>query len=260
MATYSSYKQIASEEIQNNTITDANFAPDALKNFGVQWIFGSPGECTPGCCCLWTVPTDVSRTVFEIWSAGGNGHGACSCDRCHHYRGAMGGLYNNKTISVCPGWQYTVCAGGVYRCYSIECTACNGCSSYVVGCNLSNFCACGGDTGRAETSWNTYCYSDWNYCISPTQNGGDFNVEPMRPAWSGANVFCHCHNQEAIPGTAPFIGTTVYQQLRECWMRCGCWTVPYGHGGMGAMTTYCGSSCCGQGGTGGSGLVKITYI
>jgi hypothetical protein len=28
---------------------------------------------------------------------------------------------------------------------------------------------------------------------------------------------------------------------------------------LGAMTTYCGS-CCGQGGTGGPGLVKISFI
>jgi hypothetical protein len=26
------------------------------------------------------------------------------------------------------------------------------------------------------------------------------------------------------------------------------------------MTTQCGSGCCGQGGTGGSGVVKITYF
>jgi hypothetical protein len=45
-----------------------------------------------------------------------------------------------------------------------------------------------------------------------------------------------------------------------CWMRCGCWTVPYGHGGQNGMTNYCGSSCCGQGGTGGPGLVKITFV
>jgi hypothetical protein len=29
---------------------------------------------------------------------------------------------------------------------------------------------------------------------------------------------------------------------------------------MGAKTTYCGgASCCGQGGTGGPGVVKVTY-
>jgi hypothetical protein len=42
-------------------------------------------------------------------------------------------------------------------------------------------------------------------------------------------------------------------------MRCGCWSVPYGAGGQSAMTNYCGSSCCGQGGTGGSGVVKVTF-
>jgi len=47
-------------------------------------------------------------------------------------------------------------------------------------------------------------------------------------------------------------------------MRCGCWTVPYGTGGHGAMTTFCGGDSgamgAGQGGMGGPGLVKITYF
>ena len=41
-------------------------------------------------------------------------------------------------------------------------------------------------------------------------------------------------------------------------MRCGDFYAPYGVGGQGAMTTYC-ERCCGQGGTGGGGVVKITY-
>ena len=43
-------------------------------------------------------------------------------------------------------------------------------------------------------------------------------------------------------------------------MRCGCHNVPYGSGGQGGMTTYCGSGCCGRGTTGGSGVVKITFF
>jgi hypothetical protein len=82
----------------------------------------------------------------------------------------------------------------------------------------------------------------------------------MAPGWDDANVFCHCHNQSSFPGSAALIGTTTVQTLRECWIRCGCWTVPYGNGGQSAMNTYCGSGHCGQGGTGGSGLVKITYF
>ena len=41
---------------------------------------------------------------------------------------------------------------------------------------------------------------------------------------------------------------------------CCAWTVPYGHGGQGGITTYCGNGHCGQGATGGGGLVKITYF
>ena len=260
MATYSSYKKIATEEIINGSIPDGAFAYDAGKNFGVQWIFGSPGACASGSCCLWSVPNNISRLTFELWGAGGNGHCACSCDRCHHYQAAGGGAYNTKTISSVPGCQYTVCAGGVYPCYSRECEACNGCTTYVTGYNLLNFCACGGVTGRANTAWTTQCYGYNEFCTAPGANNGDFSIAPMVPGWSDANLFCHCHDQETFSGTAPFIGTQVIQQLRECWIRCGCWTVPYGNGGQGAMSTYCGTSCCGQGGTGGSGLVKITYI
>lgn len=260
MATYSSYRALTTEEIADGSLCDANFHPDTAKNFGVVWVYGDPGNCTAGCCCGWTVPNYVQKVTFEIWGAGGNGHGACVCDRCQHYVGAMGGGYAIKTIPTCQGWTYTVCAGGVYRCNSVECQACWGCTSYVNGCNLSNFCACGGAAGIGETSWNTYCYADNPYCRAPTDNGSDFNLVPMRPGWTGANVFCHCHNQEEQPGTAPIIGTNVNGQIRECWMRCGCWTSPYGHGGQGAMTTYCGTVCCGQGATGGSGLARITYF
>lgn len=260
MATYSSYKKIVTNEIVDGSLTDAAFNADAAKNFGVKWVYGDPGACTPGCCCLWTVPDYVRNVTFEIWGAGGNGHGQCSCDRCHHFQAAGGGAYNTKTVATAPGCQYSVCAGGVYRCYSRECTACNGCTSYVNGYNLSNFCACGGITGRANTSWAEGCYSYNEFCVAPGGAGGDFYLFPMVPGWSTANGYCHCHNQEVYPGTAAIIGTYVGQQIRECWIRCGCWTVPYGHGGQGAMGTYCGSSACGQGGTGGSGLVKITYF
>jgi len=261
MATYSSYRVLDPGEIADGALCDANFNADAAKNFGVQWVYGDPGNCTPGCCCLWTTPSYVQTVTFEVWGAGGNGHGACVCDRCQHFQGAAGGGYTTKTVTTCPGWQYTVCAGGVYRCNSIECSACNGCTSYVNGCNISgNFCACGGTSGNADSNWNTYCNSCSNYCRNGFDNGADFNLVPHTGPWTGGNVFCHCHNHEEMPNSAPIIGTTVVGQLRECWMRCGCWTSPYGHGGQGAMSTYCGTVCCGQGATGGSGLVKITYM
>lgn len=260
MATYSSYKKIVDNQIVDGSLSDTSFTPDSLKNFGVKWVYGDPGWCSPGCCCLWTVPSYVRRLTFELWGAGGNGHGSCACNRCHHFQGAGGGSYNTKTVQTAPGCQYTVCAGGVYRCWSRECTACNGCTTYVNGFNLSGFCACGGITGRANTDWNTHCYSYNEFCRAPGDNNGDFYMVPMVPGWSSANAFCHCHNQEVYAGGAALIGTQMHMQLRECWIRCGCWSAPYGNGGQGAMNTYCGSGVCGQGNTGGSGIVKITYF
>ena len=81
-------------------------------------------------------------------------------------------------------------------------------------------------------------------------------------AWSNSRHdtyrgWCH-HFHMDNPQHLPLIGTTAYQSIRECWIR---WL-------LGSflmvtrnerMTTYCGR-CCGQGGTGGGGLVKITYF
>ena len=108
-----------------------------------------------------------------MWGAGGNGSGACSCNRCHHYMGTGGGYYNTKTIDTAEGCTYSVCAAGVYRCYSRDCTGCEGCASYVNGYNLSNFCAIGGRRGESQTSWATYCHSQWCCCMNPGNNGGD---------------------------------------------------------------------------------------
>lgn len=260
MATYSSYKKVNGNQILSGTLTDNKLNDATLNNFGVKWVYGDPGACTPGCCCLWTVPTGVCAATFEIWGAGGNGAGSCVNQRCHHFQAAGGGTYNIKSVNTAGGCQYTVCAGGVYRCYSRECTACNGCTSYINGFNLSGFCACGGDSGRANTDWTTACFSVWAYCRAPGNNNGDMAIGGKYPGWSTASGYCHCHPQEIHQGVAPIIGTLQFQGLRECWIKCGCWTVPYGSGGQSAMNTYCGNGCCGQGGTGGSGLVRITYI
>lgn len=265
MASYSSYKKIYnSESIVDGAVTDAKLAQGTRKQFGVKWIFGQPCQCSTGCCCAWVVPDNVRSINFELWGAGGGGHGACSCNRCHHYRGASGGAHNQKYVTTTPGCTYTVCAAGVYRCLGRECCACQGCTSYVNGYNLSNFCAIGGHGGLANTAWTTFCNSEWACCFDKGDQGGDFGFTGHVDAF-GATVFrynvgqCHCYHQLAFPQPAVGIGTDVQQFIGYCWIRCGCWTVPYGHGGQGAMTTYCGSGCCGQGGTGGPGLAKITY-
>ena len=260
MASYASYKKVVGDQILPTSIPDSKLEPTAFKNYTVQWVRGCLGVCSPGCCCLWTVPSGVKRVTFELWGAGGNGAGACSNGRCQHYAGAQGGYYNIKTISVQDGWTYTICAGGVYPCNSIECNGCEGCTSYVNGCNLSNFCAIGGCAGCADSAWNVPCFSDaGRCCMAPGAWGGDFGMGNHRGAYTGA-WNCHCYRHIFCASGAPFLGgANVTGELTECWIRCGCWNVPYGSGGQNAMTTYCGGAC-GQGGTGGPGVVKITYF
>ena len=265
MASYASYKKIVTDSIGANVVTASSITSPLNAIYGVQWFFGTPGVCSSGCCCLWTVPSGVKKLQIQLWGAGGNGSGACSCNRCHHYRGSGGGTYNVKTINVTPGWQYTICAAGVYPCCSFECVGCEGCSSYVNGCNLSNFCAVGGGQGYANTDWTETCNSVMHCCVGPTGNGGDWYQITHTGTWSAAEFvydrgFCHCYNQAMFNSGAALIGTVSTQSIRECWIRCGCWHVPYGNGGQSAMTTYCGDSHCGQSGMGGGGLVKITYF
>ena len=141
---------------------------------------------------------------------------------------------------------------------------CQGCSSYVNGYNLSNFCAIGGARGCYTNAWSDHCYSHFeNCCYQPGFHGGEFAMgNHAGTSYRPGGFNCHCFfNNDATPTGAPFIGTLgVAYGVRQCWIRCGCWTVPYAHGGQGGITSYCGSGACGQGGQGGGGLVKITYV
>ena len=271
MASYTSYRRnrLSGENFVDGAISNNALDPCVRKGYCVQWVYGSLGRCTAGRCCAWRVPSTspfIRRVKFELWGAGGNGSGACSCDRCHHYRGAGGGTYNTRTVTTAPACLYIVCAGGVYRCLSRNCEACNGCASYVTGYNLSDFCAVGGGDGQANTDWATVCFSVMEACKQPGDNGGEFatfnHIGPYSGSWYNyPGGTCHCWKQMMYSsgGALMDVGRIDhFQQL--CWIRCGTACVPFAAGGMSAMTTYCGSSCCGQGGTGGSGVVKITYF
>ena len=170
MANYRSYRRIHSDQINAGNIHPDKLESGVAPSYCVKMFYGHPCYCTPGCCCLWTVPSGVEKLTFELWGAGGNGHGHCSCNRCQHYQSASGGTYNTKTISTTSGCQYRVCAGGVYRCCSRECNGCQGCSSYVNGHNLSNFCALGGARGCANPDWTVRCTSvSYTHLTLPTK-------------------------------------------------------------------------------------------
>ena len=266
MASYASYKKVvASDSIDPGAITDVNLAPGTRRHFGVKWFFGQPCACSTGCCCLWSVPDHVRKLQIEAWGAGGGGNGACDCNRCHHFKGAGGGYYNSVQITTTPGCQYTVCAAGNGLCCRQECVGCLGCTSYVLGFNLSNFCAIGGAPGCANTDWTSTCTSAWDCCLQGGNNGGTFGFGHHTGTF-GYTPFrydvgqCHCYMQYTNTTPAPLIGTDGEQQINFCGVRCGCWTVPYGHGGQSAMNTYCATNSTGQGGLGGPGLVKITFF
>ena len=91
MANYSSYKKINGSQIQDGIIDDNMINSNTLNNFGVKWFYGIPCRCSAGCCCNWSVPSQVKRLHWELWGSGGNGAGSCACNRCHHFRGAGGG-------------------------------------------------------------------------------------------------------------------------------------------------------------------------
>jgi hypothetical protein len=264
MASYASYKKLTVDNVLNGAISQTAINNAALAEWNILWVWPEPCACSTGRCCLFTVPARVTRLYFEAWGAGGSGHGACQCDRCHHYKGAGGGYYAARSIATTPGCQYTVCAAGNGNCCRFECTGCIGCTSYVTGFNLSNFCAIGGTMGCANTDWSTACNSEFSCCIGPTANGSDFTMGNHPGTFDNNGMgICRCWCAATTSTGAPFIGGEVTTQLTCCVMRCGCWTVPYGTGGHGAMTNFCGGDAgawCGQGGMGGPGLVKITYF
>ena len=121
MASYSSYKKVNGDQIVSNSLSASSFSDSPNSSYGVKWFYGTPDRCSPGCCCYWQVPTGVQNMWVQAWGAGGNGTGACSCNRCQHFMAAQGGYYNSKMITTQGGNYYTVCAGGVYRCLSREC-------------------------------------------------------------------------------------------------------------------------------------------
>jgi hypothetical protein len=260
MASYESYKTVKNEQFIDGTVTEDKLGTDVRHRVCTKWLIGEACRCSPGCCCLWTVPACTRKVYFELWGAGGNGSGACSCNRCHHYQGAGGGSYSTKMVTTAPGCTYRMCAGGVYPCLSRECSACNGCISYVCGFNACNLCTVGGRCGNGNDNWTEYCFSCWGCCIGPGCSTGNADFTMISHTGHFSGIFnCHCHHQYVRPTNAPFLGGNVSMSLAVCWSRCGCWIAPPGHGGQGAMSSYCGSSCCSQGGTGGPGVVKLTF-
>ena len=280
MATYNSYRKINSDQFQTGIVTSPKLTCGAGQNNCVWYVYNeralacvncaNAGGCVEqanGKCCLWTVPANTSRVTFEIWSGGGGGAGMICCNYCSFSVGGAGGNYATKTITTCPGWTYTICAGGSWPCSkSHTCVAGMGCVSYVNGCNLSNFCVtggCGGIMCDGDAWGGPMGYHQGNGCANCNvcgYFGADFGIMGTAGFKSNQSM-CRCNGATSFTGSAPMIGTFQTTAVTEAWCSCGCYVNFPSGGGQSATSSYCGDfakQCAGGSGQGGSGFVRIT--
>jgi len=280
MASYASYKKISEENLTDGIFSADNLEVGAGQNWNVQWIYSDRGMRCHACsnnggcvcqacgkCCRWTVPNNTSTATFEIWSGGGGAAGVGCCNCCLNYVSGAGGNYAIRTIDVAPGNNYTVCAGGSWRCSKSHTTGNPGmgCRSYVQGPGLNNFCVHGGCSGRTMFG----AFPDGRHssgcanCGICGIFGADFGIMgTVGGVFAGG--YHHCHNKGSYSGQAPLIGkmqATAANYDTDC--SCGCYNNWPAGGAQAGVTQYYdvgASMCCAGGaGQGGSGIVKITY-
>ena len=178
-------------------------------------------------CCLWTVPSGVTRAQFQIWGAGAGSSWSCCCGGS--FFGATG-AFAVASIPVVAGCTYTLCSGCSYCCLpgtgGSYGTPGYGAASYVIGTNLTGFCAQGGcscmilynssqcnsasssccvwwqNVGQGFSTGLCMCDAGWDFCYNSGGSGcSDISFScSTKPYGSvtGANSFIY-----GIPGMYP---------------------------------------------------------
>ena len=238
-----------------------------------------------GCCLHWTVPTGTQIITFEILSGGGPGGSAG-----HDYdtgHGGAGGNYNEKTICEAAGHfssasgsesAYTLCSGGTSQCSC--CTTCNracrhGCTSYVNGPGLSNFCAIGGHGGSTMWDMNSNCYNchigniqcdkgnynaGWvTHMCNETNFGGDMCFRGVSGSYNRQYDCCADGYSNSGGPTGPFTVSGSSTGKHWCTGNMSCCSAHSAFPGGGGASHQIGSSSACWGGFGAGGLVKVTY-
>lgn len=219
-----------------------NASPDAVNNGGAS--------------CTWTVPTDTYWVGIEMWGGGGAG-GGCQCS--FGYPGGAGG-YGRRILSVTPGDEWTICAGGTQCCYS-SASGQDGNESYM--CKALEICmiAPGGEAGQ-----NCCCWACSGYpCRRQVPYTDPTELTFALPGLIGNNHWgcaSRCHTHHTIPGAAfavpnLFIGKHACQCFAGEEGKCGSKLFP--GGGSPSASSLCSSRCC-CGGAGSSGLVTLVYF
>lgn len=206
-----------------------------------------------GRCCLFTVPANATWAKFEVWGGGGGGGGACCCQQQCYSGGS--GTYARRTISVTPGQQYTICAGGSSDC-SLTCLGSPGFPSYACLTGTLALCAAAGPQGV------TGCFYTNNACNSVSyQSGGACGHDlVICGIVSGANATTCGYMSWAYGSEPTYLGGGIRASIDQCGLGTGmgtggCASFP-GGGGSGAQAS---GGPCYQGGVGAGGLVVITY-
>jgi hypothetical protein len=279
MATYASYKKVATDSIVDGTVQSADIAHGNGNNMGVAWVYNARGmachtcsrqsgccEQANGKCCYWCVPDGASTVTFEIWSGGGGGPGHTCCNCCSFTIGGAGGNYASKTINTTPGCQYSICAGGSWPCGKAHtCSASLGCKSYINGHNLSNFCTiggCGGWMCNGDAWGPRHTHFGCENCNICGIFGADFGAMGTT-GWKAGHGGCHCNYTYSGSGQPPMIGKMSVSVALNSWCNCGCAIEWPSGGGNPGTSSYCGNwakCCAGGSGQGGSGVVRITFM
>lgn len=163
------------------------------------------GQLRCGATCTWTVPSNATFARFQVWGAGAGSHNMCCCGV-----GLWGGsgAYASVILPVTPGSQYIMCAGCAQCCIMRDAgpTSGGGCSSWVTGPGLCNFCADGGEASM-------YCMllrsfgGTGGYCVL-SNVGGLINKCNKGTVYGycmcSGGGFCwnnNCSGRDAIPFT-----------------------------------------------------------
>ena len=148
-----SLRSLLSTVIPGRVIDDVQLPPGCQHIFQATCHQCQQQSYQETCCYTWIVPTGVTRATFEIWGGGGAGAGG----RCCGYGPPGGsGAYSKKAITVVPAACYQLFLGAATDCSDGQC-GCRGCKTYVVGTNLTNFCADGGMSGCWTCTPTTCC-------------------------------------------------------------------------------------------------------
>jgi len=239
------------------------------------------------CFDQWVVPDDARLVTFEAWGGGGGGAGSCGC--AFGWPGGSG-AYARQTVRVTEtditGEQYLMCVGPATCCSSDNTCGFRGCTSFITGTGLTNFCAEGGLPGCTQLCIhnnfpvNDACgmYQAPNYDTECACYYGTNCGIPGRHSQIIANCdldgnWCAFQQVFRSPGGLNSSGNSLQVMGAHCNIVPDCDRCRPGHfaaGMFGGTREYiavgmggnssraCGDGCC-CGYPGGPGLIKISW-